>query len=124
MPKAHTIEEVLNSLNPEQKETVQNLRRLVREAVPEASEMLRQGQFVYRLQDRDFVWLTVTQGHVDLEFAMGASLSSNLLKSRGVAEKNPNVRHVEVDNFALVQSELKRLVHEAASVGFEHCTTT
>jgi hypothetical protein len=128
MPKAQekqqTIDEVLGSLNPVQKETVQKLRLLVKDAVPETVELVKQGKIAYKLEGKDFVWISRYQGHVDLEFAMGASLSSDLLKSRGVAEQSQNVRHVSVGNFALVEPELVRLVREAATLGFGHCKTS
>ena len=52
---------------------------------------------------------------------MGASLASKVLKSRGVAESNNNVRHVAVGNFDKLKPELSRLINEAAALGFEHC---
>ena len=127
MPKTHhtehRVEEVLENIKPEQIRTVQNLRQLIKDAVPEAEETVRHGKLTYRLQDRDFVWITVTMSHMDLEFAMGSSLSSMLLKSRGIAEQNKNIRHVEVGDFAAVQSELKRLVKAAAVLEIEHGTS-
>jgi hypothetical protein len=127
MPKAQekqlTINEILGSLNPQQLETLQNLRQLVKDVAPQAVELVKRGKIVYKLERKDFVWISNTRSHWDVEFAMGASLSSGLLKSRGISEKSPNVRHVEVGNYALVKSELTRLVREAAALGFEHCTT-
>jgi hypothetical protein len=121
--KQQTIDEVLGSLNPAQREVTQNLRQLVKNAVPETVELVKQGRIAYKLEGKDFVWIMHTQDHVDLEFAMGASLSSDLLRSRGTAEKSENVRHVAVGNYALVKPELIRLVKEAATLGFEHCAT-
>jgi len=118
MEKQQTIDEVLASLNPQQLETTQNLRQLVKDAAPQASELVKHGKIVYKLEGKDFVWISHTKDHVDVEFAMGASLSSKLLKSRGIAEKSPNVRHVEVGNYALVKSELTRLVREASKLSF------
>jgi hypothetical protein len=124
MPKTHhtqhRIEEVLENLTPQQAQTVEHLRQLVKAVVPQAQEIVRQGSITFRLEDRDFVWVTVAKSHVDLEFAMGSSLSSPLLKTRGVAEENSDVRHVEVNNFVAVEAELKRLVQKATFVGFEY----
>jgi len=53
---------------------------------------------------------------------MGASLASKLLKTRGVAEKTENTRHISVGNFE-IKPEVTRLLKEAAAVGFEHCPT-
>lgn len=60
---------------------------------------------------------------MDSEFAMGAILASDMLKTRGVAEKNETVRHISVGNFDKLKPELTRLLKQAASVGFDHCTT-
>ena len=60
---------------------------------------------------------------MDLEFAMGASLDSDLLKSMG-KEKPENVRHVTVSDFEKLKPEIARLLKEAGSVGFRHCSTS
>jgi hypothetical protein len=127
MPKAQekqqTIDEVLGSLNPTQKETLQNLRLLVKKTVPETVELVKHGKITFKLGEIDFVWISHFQGHVDLEFAMGASLDSQWLKSRGTSQKNKNIRHIEVSNFDKLQTELTRLLKEAAAQGFQHCPT-
>jgi hypothetical protein len=122
MVDQRTIEEILGALTPQQKETMQSLRALVKDKVPETVEMVKQGKIVYKLDGKDFVWISNYSNHMDLEFAMGSSLSSDLLKSRGIADSNHNLRHVPVDNFAKTKPELGRLVAEAAKLGFEHCT--
>jgi hypothetical protein len=121
--KQQTLDEILSSLNPQQKETLQKLRQLIRDSVPESVELVKQGKLAYKLEGKDFAWISYTREHVDLDFAMGSSLSSNLLKSRGVAEHSEKVRHVRVDNFTPVKPELERLVRDAAVLGFEHCPT-
>lgn len=127
MPKAQqkqqTIDEILSNLTPDQKTLTQELRQLVKDNVPQAAEIVKQGKIVYKLQDKDLVWISHYQTHVDLEFAMGASLSSEMLRSRGIAEHNEKVRHVSVSNLSFQQAELRRLVKEAATLGFEHCQT-
>ena len=85
---------------------------------------MKNGKITFKLDDIDFVWISHFQDHVDLDFAMGASLDSDLLKSRGVAEKNENVRHMSVGNFDRVKPELTRILKQAAVLGFEHCQTT
>jgi hypothetical protein len=127
MPKAQekqlTIDEVLDSLSPAQKETLQDLRLLVKKTVPETVETIKHGKITYKLGDKDFVWIIYFQTHVDLEFAMGASLDSAMLKNRGTAAQNQNIRHIEVSNFSRLQPELSRLLKQAVSLGFEHCPT-
>ncbi|MGD0996242.1 MAG: DUF1801 domain-containing protein [Candidatus Bathyarchaeia archaeon] len=124
MIKQRTIDEILSSLEPAQKETIQNLRALIKSAVPETVEIVRQGKIVYKLNDKDFVWISHYQDHVDLEFFMGASLDSDLLKSRGEAEKSENVRHITVSHLDKLKPEIVRLLKAAAAVGFEHCPTS
>jgi len=128
MPKTHytqhRVTEVIENLNPQQAKTVESLRQLIKATVPATEETVRQGNITFRLQERDFAWVTVAKSHVDLEFVMGSSLSSPLLKTRGINGENPNIRHVEVNNFAEVQVELKRLVQRAVSLGFEHYPQT
>lgn len=118
--KQQTIDEILVSLNPQQKETLQKLRQLIKDSVPETVELVKQGKLVYKLEGKDFVWINYTSDHVDLDFAMGSSLSSDLLRSRGTAEKSQHVRHIEVDDFAYEKPELERLVRDAAALGFGH----
>lgn len=116
-----TLDEVLNGLDVKQKETTQNVRSLIKTVVPETTEIIRRGNITYTLDGKDFVWLIQAAGHVDLEFFMGSGLDSDLLRTRGIAEKRETVRHVEVRNFEKLQTELTRLLRDAARIGLEHC---
>jgi hypothetical protein len=124
MVNQRTMDEILGSLQPNQKETIQNLRVLIKNSVPETVELVKNGKITFKLGDKDFVWISHFQDHVDVEFAMGASLDSNLLKTRGVAEKNDNLRHISVGNFDRVKPELAKLLKQAAAIGLEHCPRT
>ena len=124
MVNQRTIDDILEGLPPVQMETLQNLRVLIKNTVPETIELVKNGKIFYKLDDKDFVWISHFQDHMDLEFAMGASLDSSLLKSRGVAEKNENIRHISISSFDKVKSELTRLLKQAATLSFEHCPTT
>ena len=117
------IEGILNRLEPRQKEIIQSLRELIKSAVPETVEVVKHGNITYKIGVNDFVWISHYKKHVDLEFAMGASLDSDLLKSRG-KEKPENVRHVTVNDFEKLKPEITRLLKEAESVGFKHCSTS
>jgi hypothetical protein len=119
-----TIDEILSKLEPAQKEKIQTLRVLVKSAVPEAVEIVRQGKIAYKLNGKDFVWISHYQDHVDLEFYMGASLGSDLLRSRGVTETSENVRHIAIGNIDKLKPEITRLLKQAATVGFGHCPTS
>ncbi len=118
-----TLDEILKTLTPHQTETFQNLRNLIKEIVPESVEVIKHGKIAYKLEGKDFAWISHFSDHVDLDFAMGASLASDLLRSRGNAESSQNVRHVSVNDFGRLKPELRRLLSEAATLGFEHCPT-
>lgn len=125
--KERTIDiddEIVNKLPSKQKEITQNLRELIKTTIPETVETLKQQNIVYKFGKNDFVWINNFQGHVDLEFAMGSSLASDMLKSRGIAEKSRNARHIEISEFNKVKPEIVRLLKDAASVGFSRCKTT
>ena len=124
MANQRTIDEILGNLQPAQKETIQNLRVLIKNTVPETLELVKNEKITYKLDDKDFVWISHYQSHVDLEFSMGASLDSNLLKTRGVAKKNDNIRHISVGNFDKLKLELTKLLKQAAEIGLDHCPTT
>ncbi len=124
MANQRTIDEILGKLQPAQKETIQNLRVLIKNTVPETMELVKNKKITYKLDDKDFVWISHYQSHIDLEFSMGASLDSNLLKTRGVAEKNDNIRHITVGNFDKIKPELTKLLKQAAEIGLDHCPTT
>jgi hypothetical protein len=123
MVNQRTIDEILGNIPPTQKETIQNLRVLIKNSVPETVEFVKNGKITYKLDDKDFVWISHYQDHVDVEFAMGASLDSNMLKTRGVAEKNDNLRHISVGNYDRAKPELAKLLKQAAAIGLEHCPT-
>ena len=116
-----TLDEILNNLNDKQKQTTQNLRSLIRSILPESQEIIRRGNITYRVDGKDFVWLTNANDHVDVEFAMGAALDSDLLRNHGIKEKSELVRHIEVRTYEKTAPELTRLLKDAARIGVEHC---
>jgi hypothetical protein len=115
-----TLEEILNTLDEKQRKTTQNIQLLIRSIVPETVEIIRRGNITYILNGKDFVWLTQASGHIDVEFASGASLDSPLLRNHGIKEKNDVIRHIEVRSFEKYQPELSRLVHDAARISFDN----
>jgi len=118
--KKRTLEEILDSLDEEQRQTTQKIRGLIKSIVPETVETIRRGKITYILNGKDFLWLTQPSGHVDVEFFMGASLDSAMMKDHGIKEKSEDVRHIEVRDFEKLAPEISRLVKEAARVGLEH----
>jgi hypothetical protein len=114
-----TLEEVLNSLDEKQRQTTINLQDLIKKVVPQATEIIRHTNITYVLDGKDFVWLTQANGHVDVEFAIGASLDSELLRDHGIKEKSQTVRHVEVHSFGKYQPEVARLLKDAARIWYD-----
>lgn len=119
-----TLEEVLNSLDEKQRKTTQRLQNLIKNIIPESTEIIRHGNITYMLNGRDFIWLIQVSGHVNVEFANGGSLASMLLKTHGTKEANECVRHVEVDNLENVQSELIRLLKHSKMIWLESYSQT
>ncbi len=113
-----TLEEVLNTLDDKQRQTTQKIQTLIKKNVPTSVEIIRRGNITYVLNGKDFVWLTQANDHIDVEFALGASLDSPLLRNHGIKEKNPAVRHIEVHSFEKHEPELKRLLKDAARISF------
>ncbi len=116
------VDEILKNVEPKEKETIQNLRALIKDTVPNATELVKHQNVTYKLNKKDFVWISHYRDHVDLEFSMGASLDSTALRSKG-NEKTKNARHVVVGNFDKLKPEIARLLKAAAAIGFEHYST-
>ena len=111
------MDEVLGSLDAEQKDIVLRLMGLVSSVVPEAVVMIRQGKVTFRLAGKDFVWLAPAKLHVDLVFANGSLLDSPYLKSDG--EKANGVKHLVVKDVDKEQQTIMRLLADSARFGFE-----
>jgi hypothetical protein len=116
-----TLDEVLDSLDSRQKGTTMKLRMLVKRAVPETVEIIRQGKITYILDGEDFVWLNQTSDHVDIAFFMGSGLDSDLFRQNGIREKRETVSHIEVRNADNLEIELTRLLKDASRIGSTHC---
>ena len=112
--KGKTVEEILNKLDLKQKEITEKLRRLIKETIPEAVEMVRQGKVTYAISGKDFAWISHSKSHVDLDFVCGTRLSSALLKGRGTGK---DIRHIEIDaTDKMDEKDLSRLLKDAAGL--------
>jgi uncharacterized protein YdhG (YjbR/CyaY superfamily) len=54
MVNQRTIDEILSSLQPNQKETIQNLRVHIKNAVPESVELVKNGKIFYKIATKIF----------------------------------------------------------------------
>jgi hypothetical protein len=112
--KRKTIEEILSKVSPQQKQVMEKLRSIVKDAVPDAIEAVRRGKIAYGMEGKDFVWITSAASHVDLEFICGTRLSSEYLKGRG---QGLDRRHIEIKTVdAMNEAEITRLLKKAAEM--------
>jgi hypothetical protein len=112
--KHMTVEEVLNKVGDDKKQTVYKLRGLIRIVLPKAVETVRHERITYTLNDKDFAGIRVTKQHVDLLFLHGASLSSPGLKGQGTIGDPKHIEVYALKNFD--EGEAKRLLIEEAAV--------
>jgi len=109
-----TTDEIIDGLEPENKEITEKLRRVVKNTIPDATETVKQGKITYVLNQRDFASIRIAQSHVDLLFLCGTSCESHLLHGKGSA-KDP--RHVKINKLSeLDDPEFKRLLKEAEAI--------
>ncbi|MFW6117786.1 MAG: DUF1801 domain-containing protein [Thermoproteota archaeon] len=109
-----TVDEIINDLDPHQREIAEELRSLIRDTVPDAEEKIRKGKIVYAAEGKDFVWINPFTDHVDLEFMCGARLISGQLKGRG---RKTNVEHLEIsDKEDINEDKLRELIKEASKI--------
>jgi hypothetical protein len=112
--KRKTVDEVLGSLEPEKREIAEKFRCMVKNTIPDATEIVRRGKISYVLHDKDFLLIRTAQSHVDLLFLCGTRCASHLLKGRGSGR---DLRYVEMRNMSdFDEVELVRLLKEAERI--------
>jgi hypothetical protein len=109
-----TVAEILSGLEPGRKEVTEKFRCMVKNTIPDATEIVRRGRITYVLNGKDFLSIKTSQSHVDLLFVCGTRCQSRLLTGRG-SESEP--RHVKIKNMSdFDESELMRLLKEAERI--------
>jgi len=112
--KPKTVDEIFSKVDDdEERKIADSLRALVKETVPKAAEIVRQGRLTYTINGKDFAGIRLTKGHVDLLFFQSASLSSPHLKGQGTIGDPKHIVVVTFKNFEV--AEAKRLLKEAAA---------
>lgn len=107
-----TVEEVLSTLDSQQREITEKLRTLIKNTLPTVEETVKWGSITYVLENKNFVRIRNYKGHADLGFFNGDKLSSTLLKTRG---KGTSWRHVEIKSLDNNDyPEIKRLLEKGA----------
>jgi len=112
--KLKTVDEILGSLELEKKTITEKFRRMVKNTIPDATEIVRCGRITYVLNNKDFLSIRTARSHVDLMFLCGAKCASHLLKGSGTGT---DLMHVEIRNMSdFDETELARLLKEAERI--------
>ncbi len=106
------VDSVLKGLDPRMRLLIDKLRRIVKRALPNATETVKWGRPTYTLRGENVAWILNYRDHVDLGFFMGAKLKSELLEGTGKSLRHIKVRTVKDIN----RKEFTRLLKEAAKL--------
>lgn len=112
-----TVEAFLAALPDAQVEVAQAIRRLVREAVPDAGESIKWSQLVFE-SNGPFVAFRGHSGHATLTFWRGAELAAGHVRLEGAGERMRHVRFKSVDDVS--ENDLRALMGDAAALNREH----
>jgi hypothetical protein len=111
--KAKTVDEYIRGLEDWQKELVAELRGLVREAAPAATESIKWAQPVYG-DNGPFCYIRAFKKHVNFGFWRGVELPDEAGILQGSGDK---MRHVKLTAMEDIQREpFQALVREAVEL--------
>lgn len=109
-----TVDEILNTIDPQQRAITEKLRALIKKTLPAIVETVKRGSITYVLAEKNFVRIRNYKTHVDLGFFNGDRLSSPLLKTRG---RGKTWRHVEIKSLDNVNDpEIHRILEKGAQL--------
>jgi hypothetical protein len=110
--KGKTVEEIVDSLDPEQKEIIAKLRSLVKGVFPEIVETVKWGNTTFLMGEENLAWIIIYRDHVDFGFFRGAELESKLLEGTG-----KSLRHIKIRSSNEVgEKELAGLLKRATEL--------
>ena len=107
-----TVEAFLAALPGDQAEVAQTIRRLGREAVPDAGEGIKWSQLVFE-SDGPFAALRGHTGHVTLTFWRGAELAADHSRLEGSGDRMRHVRFKSAED--VPGDDLRALISAAAA---------
>jgi hypothetical protein len=106
------VDEYISKVDPKLRRQFQELRSIVRKALPDAIEAVKWGVPFYTLKGVGVASIAEYTGHVNLYLLQGAKLSSDLLEGTG-----KGMRHITVKTMAEIkETEIKRLVRKAGAL--------
>ena len=106
------MDHLLATVDPEMRVLAQQLRRVVREALPNSDELVKWGNPTYLVKGKNVAWIMVYNDHVNLGFFQGARMRSKRLEGTGKGLRHVKVRKSE----DIDQKELARLLRKAAAL--------
>jgi hypothetical protein len=110
--KGKTVEEIIGSLDAQQREIVGKLRSTAKKTLPKIVETVKWGNITYLLGDKNLAWIIIYKDHVDFGFFRGAELESKLLEGTG-----KGLRHIKIRSSSdLDEPEITRLLKRAAEL--------
>lgn len=102
----------MDKLSPAQKEITQELRSLVKKALPEIEETVKWGNITYILKSKNLAWIILYDDYLDFGFFRGAELSSKLLEGTGKGLRHIKIKEIKDIN----EAEIERLLLDAAKL--------
>jgi hypothetical protein len=111
MKKIKEVDDYIKKAPKQQFETLEKLRNLILETVPETDELFKWGQPVYATE-KNYVYLKSNKNHVNLGFFNFDKVTdkSNLLEGTG-----KTMRHIKIsniDNFDI--NTLKKMIKQSS----------
>lgn len=113
MPKHLTIDQYLTELSPDGLERTNQLRAIIKKALPEITETVDSwGHLSYTLNGKPIAWMINYDHYTNFGFTFGARLQSHRLEGTG-----KNFRHIKVRSAENIdEAEFTLLLHEAAKL--------
>jgi hypothetical protein len=105
-----TVDQLLEEADPTMRSLANQLRQVVRKALPNSQELVKWGNPTYLVDGKNVAWIMVYRDHVNLGFFQGAKMKSPLLEGTG-----KGLRHVKVRRSGDIdEKEFTRLLVRAA----------
>lgn len=112
MPKPKSVDEFIDALDAQKRPLADELRMVVKKALPDAEEKLKWGNITYTYNGSDICWIIAYKDHLDFGFFKGAMLKSDRLEGTG-----KGLRHIKVSAMSDIdEAEFTRLIGDATKL--------
>ncbi|HEY6282784.1 MAG TPA: DUF1801 domain-containing protein [Nitrososphaerales archaeon] len=107
-----TVDQLLEEADPQMRALANQLRRIIRRALPESHELVKWRNPTYLFNDKNVAWIMVHRDHVNLGFFQGVGLKSPQLEGTG-----KGFRHIKVRGPGDIdEKEFTRLLVQAGAL--------